>query len=40
MSIDKATHREVTDFLFTKVETLRWVLYVIHSINRGSLIVV
>ena len=35
MSIDKATHREVTDFLFTKIGTLRWVLYVIHSINRG-----
>jgi hypothetical protein len=33
-------HREVTDFIFTKIETLRWVLYIIHSINKGSLIVV
>ena len=39
MRIEKATNREVTDFLFTKIETLRWVLYVIHSINKGSLIV-
>ena len=38
--MDKAMHREVTDFLFIKIETLRWVLYVIHSINKGSLIVV
>jgi hypothetical protein len=38
--MDKAMHREVTDFLFTKIETLRWVLYVIHSINKGSLIVI
>jgi hypothetical protein len=38
--MDKAIHREVTDFLFTEIETLRWVLYVIHSINKGSLIVV
>jgi hypothetical protein len=35
ITMDKATHREVTDFLFTKIETLRWVLYVIHSINKG-----
>ena len=40
ITMNKATHREVTDFLFTKIETLRWVLYVIHSINKGSLIVV
>ena len=40
MRIEKATNREVTDFLFTKIETLRWVLYVIHSINKGSLMVV
>ena len=38
--MDKAMHREVTDFLFIKIETPRWVLYVIHSINKGSLIVV
>ena len=38
--MNKAIHREDTDFLFTKIETLRWVLYVIHSINKGSLIVV
>jgi hypothetical protein len=38
--MDKAIHREDTDFLFTEIETLRWVLYVIHSINKGSLIVV
>jgi hypothetical protein len=38
--MDKAIHREVTDFLFTEIETLRWVLYIIHSINNGSLIVV
>jgi acetolactate synthase small subunit len=35
ITMNKATHREVTDFLFTKIETLRWVLYVIHSINKG-----
>jgi acetolactate synthase small subunit len=35
ITINKATHREVTDFLFTKIETLRWVLYVINSINKG-----
>jgi hypothetical protein len=40
ITMNKATHREVTDFLFTKIETLRWVLYVIHSINKGSLIVI
>ena len=34
ITMNKATHREVTDFLFTKIETLRWVLYVIHSINK------
>jgi hypothetical protein len=38
--MNKAMHREVTDFIFTKIETLRWVLYIIHSINKGSLIVV
>ncbi|HZD82798.1 MAG TPA: hypothetical protein VE076_07980 [Nitrososphaeraceae archaeon] len=38
--MSKAMHREVTDFIFTKIETLRWVLYIIHSINKGSLIVV
>jgi hypothetical protein len=38
--MDKATHREDTDSLFTKIKTLRWVLYIIHSINKGSLIVV
>jgi hypothetical protein len=38
--MDKAVHREVTDFLFTEMETLRWVLYIIHSINKGSLIVI
>jgi predicted nucleic acid-binding Zn-ribbon protein len=38
--MDKAMHREVTDFLFTEIETLRWVLYIIHSINKGSLIVI
>ena len=40
MRMDKAMHREVTDFLFTEIETLRWVLYIIHSINKGSLIVI
>ena len=38
--MNKAMHREVTDFIFTKIEALRWVLYIIHSINKGSLIVV
>ena len=38
--MDKAMHREVTDFLFTEKETLRWVLYIIHSITNGSLKVV
>lgn len=38
--MDNATHREVTDILFTKIETLRWVLYIIHSVNNRSLMVV
>jgi hypothetical protein len=38
--MNKAIHREDTDFLFTKLETLKWVLYVIHSIEKGFLIVV
>jgi hypothetical protein len=37
--ITDLTIREVTDFLFAEIETLRWVLYVIHSIEKGSLIV-
>jgi hypothetical protein len=38
--MNNAMHREVTDFLFAQIETLRWVLYIIHSINKGSLIVI
>jgi hypothetical protein len=37
---DKAMIRSDTDDLWTKIETLQWVLYVIFAIRNGRLVVV
>jgi hypothetical protein len=38
--MEKAKYIWDTDSLFTKVETLKWVLYVIHAIkNRGTILI-
>ena len=35
---DKATRRPDTDDLWTKIETLQWVLYVIFAIKNGNMV--
>jgi len=37
---DKAMIRSDTDDLWTKIETLQWVLYVIFAIRNGRLVVI
>jgi hypothetical protein len=37
---EKAMIRSDTDDLWTKIETLRWILYVIFAIRNGNMVVV
>jgi hypothetical protein len=37
---DKATRRPDTDDLWTKIETLQWVLYVIFAINNERMVII
>ena len=37
---DKAMIRSDTDDLWTKIETLQWILYVIFAIRNGNMVVV
>jgi hypothetical protein len=37
---DKATIRSDTDDLWTKIETLQWILFVIFAIRNGPMVVV
>jgi hypothetical protein len=37
---DKATVRTDTDNLWTKIESLRWVLFVIFAIRNGNMVIV
>ena len=38
--MEKAKYIWDTDTLFTKIETLKWVLYVIHAIRNGQILIV
>ena len=37
---DKAMIRSDTDDLWTKIETLQWILYIIFAIRNGNMVVV
>jgi len=37
---DKAMIRQDTDDLWTKIETLQWVMYVIFAIRNGQMVVI
>jgi hypothetical protein len=37
---DKAMIRSETDDLWTKIETLQWVLYIIFAIRNGNMVIV
>jgi hypothetical protein len=37
---DKAMIRPETDDLWTKIETLQWILYIIFAIRNGNMVVV
>ena len=37
---DKAMIRSETDDLWTKIETLQWVLYIIFAIRNGNMVMV
>jgi len=37
---DKAMIRSATDDLWTKIETLQWVLYVIFAIRKGNMVII